>query len=110
MFPAVFGPADQGVVRRLWSLRPLVWVGAVSYGWYLWHFDWMKQAVSAPGRTGWEPALAGDASLLYLLAVGVGLGLGCAALSWHLLEQPLQRWKDLGRARAGALGRSNRAK
>jgi peptidoglycan/LPS O-acetylase OafA/YrhL len=110
LFPAVFGPSDHGLVRRIWRARPLVWVGAVSYGWYLWHFDWMKRAVSTPDRPGWEPALAGDASFLYLLAVGVGLGLGCAALSWHLLEQPLQRWKDLGRTRAGALGRSNRAK
>ena len=49
-------------------------------------------------------ALAGDASLPYLLAVGFGLGLGCAALSWHLLEQPLQRWKDLGRARVALKG------
>ena len=97
-------------MRRFWSARTLVWVGAVSYGWYLWHFDWMKRAVSAPGRAGWDPSLAGDASFPYVLAVGVGLGLGCAALSWHLLEHPLQRWKDLGRARTVALGRSNRAR
>ena len=110
MFPAVFGPAAGGTARRLWSARPLVWVGAVSYGWYLWHFDWMKRAVSTPARVGWDAALAGDASFPYVLAVGVGLGLGCAALSWHLLERPLQRWKDLGRGRSGALGGANRAK
>ncbi|MEZ5178402.1 MAG: acyltransferase [Acidimicrobiales bacterium] len=109
MFPAVFGPATGGWARRAWSARPLVWVGTVSYGWYLWHFDWMKRAVSAPGRPGWDPALAGEAPFVYVLAVGVVLGLGCAALSWHLLERPLQRWKDLGRARPGALGGPNRA-
>lgn len=110
MIPAVFGPTDRGVLRRLWAARPLVWVGTVSYGWYLWHFDWMKRSVSVPGQPGWDAALAGDASLVYLLAVGFGLGLGSAALSWHLLEQPLQRWKDLGRGRGGALGRPNRAR
>lgn len=109
LIPAVFGPTEQGVARRVWAARPLVWVGAVSYGWYLWHFDWMKVAVSTPERSGWDASLAGDASLGYLLAVGFGFGLGCAALSWHLLEEPLQRWKDLGRARRGALGRPNRA-
>jgi peptidoglycan/LPS O-acetylase OafA/YrhL len=109
LIPAVFGSADRGTLRRVWSARPLVWVGAVSYGWYLWHFDWMKRSVSTPEQAGWVTALAGDASLLYLLLVGFGLGLGCAAMSWHLLEQPLQRWKDLGGRRRGALGRPNRA-
>jgi peptidoglycan/LPS O-acetylase OafA/YrhL len=110
LIPAVFGKADHGALRRVWAAGPLVWVGTVSYGWYLWHFDWMKRSVSTPDQPGWVTALAGDASLPYLLLVGFGLGLGCAALSWHLLEQPLQRWKDLGWRRRGALGRSNPAK
>ena len=112
MFPAVFGDQSRGLARRAWSLTPLVWLGSVSYGLYLWHFDWMKRAVSVPTRAGWEPALAGDASLAYLLAVGFGMGLTCAALSWYLLERPLQRWKDLIPApdQPGALGWSNRAR
>jgi len=101
LVPAVFGPADRGLVRRVWSWRPLVWTGTVSYGLYLWHFDWMKRAVSRPdafglaGWPGWFNSPPGDSSFVGLLAVGLGAGLIFAAASWYLLEQPLQRLKGL---------------
>jgi peptidoglycan/LPS O-acetylase OafA/YrhL len=119
LVPAVFGHGEGGLVRRLWSWRPLVWVGTVSYGLYLWHFDWMKRAIAnqAPvgGWRGWVSSPPGDANLVFLLAVGVGVGLLFAGASWYLLEEPLQRFKGLvggtgGRARpagpdeSGALG------
>ena len=33
----VYGPTDT-VLSRAFNLRPVVWVGAVSYGIYLWHY------------------------------------------------------------------------
>ena len=101
LVPAVFGHQDRDPLRRLWSWRPLAWVGVVSYGLYLWHFDWMKRSirsVDAFGQVRWEGWVhtpPGDSSLLWLLAVGLGVGLLFAAASWYLLEQPLQRFKDL---------------
>jgi peptidoglycan/LPS O-acetylase OafA/YrhL len=40
---------EQGLLSRCLSLRPLVWIGLISYSLYLWHFlclelfDWRAQ-------------------------------------------------------------------
>jgi peptidoglycan/LPS O-acetylase OafA/YrhL len=109
MFPAVFGPQDRGWARRAWSWTPFVWLGTVSYGIYLWHFDWMKRAIANPGLPGWQGwvhTAPGDSSFGYLLAVGVIVGSLFAAVSWYLLEEPMQRFKGGIRLRRqpGALG------
>jgi peptidoglycan/LPS O-acetylase OafA/YrhL len=112
MVPAVFGAQDRTWARRAWSWKPLVWVGAVSYGIYLWHFDWMKRSIASagglgqPSWPGWVHTPLGDSSFAYLLLVGLGTGVLFAAVSWYLLEEPLQRFKGgLRRSRpAGALG------
>ncbi len=104
--PAVFGAQDRGVVRRALRWRPIAWVGVVSYGVYLWHFDWIKRTpsgltnTSVDGSTagtwrGWVHTSPGDTNVWLLLGVGLGLGLLFAALSWELVEKPLQRWKRL---------------
>jgi peptidoglycan/LPS O-acetylase OafA/YrhL len=112
MVPAVFGPQDRTWARRAWSWRPVVWVGAVSYGIYLWHFDWMKRSIASvgalgqPSWPGWVRTPLGDSNFAYLLVVGLAAGSLFAAVSWYLLEEPLQRFKGgLRRPRnRGALG------
>ena len=112
MFPAVFGAQDRGWVRRGWSWSPFVWLGTVSYGIYLWHFDWMKRSIASFGMLGdqqwpgWVHTPPGDSNFAYLLAVGLVAGCVFAAVSWYLLEQPLQRFKGGLRSqpRRGALG------
>jgi peptidoglycan/LPS O-acetylase OafA/YrhL len=107
MVPAVFGDQSRGLARRLWGWRPLVWVGGVSYGLYLWHFDWMKRSIASTDGfgqqrwAGWVHTTPGDSNFWYLLAVGMGVGLLFAAVSWYLLEKPLARYKG---ALDGALG------
>jgi peptidoglycan/LPS O-acetylase OafA/YrhL len=102
LVPVVFGPQRQGIVRRVLRCRPIVWVGTVSYGLYLWHFDWMKRAVpNTNGFTGeviwpgWIHAADGRAPFVTLLAIGLGAGCLFAALSWTLLERPIERFKSL---------------
>jgi peptidoglycan/LPS O-acetylase OafA/YrhL len=66
---------------RLLAFAPIVALGRISYGVYLYHwpiFLWLT-----PERTGWSSGP--------LLAVRLGLTLGVAILSFHLLEEPIRR-------------------
>lgn len=100
LVPVVFGRQDRGPVRWALRSRPVAFVGLVSYGLYLWHFDWMKRVVERTnGFTGeviwpgWARSVAGDANVVLLLAVGLGIGTVFAAASWYLLERPAERLK-----------------
>lgn len=74
---------QDGPVARLLAVRPLVWLGAVSYGVYLWH--WPVFLVLNGERTGW--------SGWPLLAARLAVTLAIATASWWLLEQPIRRWR-----------------
>jgi peptidoglycan/LPS O-acetylase OafA/YrhL len=114
LVPAVFGDDTRGLVPRVLRCRPIAWIGAMSFGIYLWHFDWMKRAVPRTnGITGeqlwpgWGELPGGTLGFWYILAIGLGIGCVAAALSWSLLEQPLQRHRDLVRRRGPINGGSS---
>jgi peptidoglycan/LPS O-acetylase OafA/YrhL len=68
-----------GPVGRVLSLRPMVWMGTVSYGAYLWHYPVFVYL--DPSRTG----LSG----LSLLAVRFASTFALAAASYYLIERPV---------------------
>jgi peptidoglycan/LPS O-acetylase OafA/YrhL len=74
---------QSGPVARLLALRPLVALGAISYGVYLWH--WPVFLLFNGERTGW--------SGWSLFVVRCAVTLALAALSWWLVEQPVQKWR-----------------
>jgi peptidoglycan/LPS O-acetylase OafA/YrhL len=79
------GDRSNPVVRVL-SLKPLPWVGALSYGLYLWHWPlilWMT-----PTTLGIDGPL--------LAATRVAAIVGVSAISFYLVERPIRRGR-LGR-------------
>lgn len=76
---------QRGAVARVLACRPLVWLGTISYGVYLWH--WPIFLVLNGERTGW--------SGLQLFALRCSATVVLAAASWWLIEQPIRRWRPL---------------
>jgi peptidoglycan/LPS O-acetylase OafA/YrhL len=77
-----------GPIARLLSVRPLVWMGTVSYGAYLWHYPVFIELDSS--RTG-----TGGASLLAIRMVAT---FALATASYYLVERPVMEgvfWKSV---------------
>jgi peptidoglycan/LPS O-acetylase OafA/YrhL len=78
----------RGPIARVLSVRPMVWMGTVSYGAYLWHFPVFIELDA--GRTG----LTG----LPLLTLRVAATFVLAGLSYYLVERPVMEgtlWQSL---------------
>jgi peptidoglycan/LPS O-acetylase OafA/YrhL len=86
LIPAIFGPQDEGRIRRALRSRPARAVGVVSYGVFLWHFDWLAQLQ----RWGTISSLGG-VRFVALLGLATGLALLSATASWFAVERPLLR-------------------
>lgn len=71
---------DKSYVARLFALRPLAYMGTISYGVYLWH--WPIDCVLTPERT--------HVTGLPLQAVRMGLTLVIAVLSDRFFERPIR--------------------
>jgi peptidoglycan/LPS O-acetylase OafA/YrhL len=68
------GVAPDGTVSRLLASRPLVGLGKISYGWYLWHWPLLAFARNLRGI---EPSLQRDAALAVVaLALAAAMSRG----------------------------------
>jgi peptidoglycan/LPS O-acetylase OafA/YrhL len=70
-----------GPLGRVLSLRPVRWIGAISYGLYLWH--WPVYVVLTRGRTGLDG--------VSLLALRLTCTVALATASYYLVEAPIRR-------------------
>jgi peptidoglycan/LPS O-acetylase OafA/YrhL len=70
-----------GPLGRLLSVRPVRWIGAISYGLYLWH--WPVYVALTSRRTGLD-----GPSLLF---VRLGCTVAVATASYYLVEMPIRR-------------------
>ena len=82
---AVVGATQPGPLRRALSTGPLVAVGRVSYGVYLFH--WPLFLLINERRTGWTPAA--------LFPVRIAATAAISLLSYRLLEQPIRARRAL---------------
>jgi len=90
LLPGVFGPQDQGLIRRFLRNRAVQFVGLVSYGVYLWHELLIRKLREWAGAP--PDAIGGNFGKL-ALAVFAGT-LVLATLSYLLIERPLLRRKN----------------
>jgi peptidoglycan/LPS O-acetylase OafA/YrhL len=86
LLPAVFGPQRKGTIRRFLQFPPVVAVGVVSYGVYLWHQAWLNLFVD------WTGALF-KVAFPETFGVVIALALATATLSYVFVERPLLRLK-----------------
>lgn len=93
--------AGGGIATRWMSVRPLAWVGLVSYGVYMWHVPLLLFA----RRIDVFP----DAFVPRLLML-LGPVLIVAAASWYLVERPLIAWAARPRVGRHERRRANRAR
>jgi len=78
----------RGPIARVLSLGPMVWMGTVSYGAYLWHYPVFIELDAA--RTG--------AHGIGLLAIRTATTFVLAAASYYLVERPVMEgtfWRSL---------------
>lgn len=97
--PVVFGDNRTGLPRRLLRLRPLVYLGVISYSFYLWHFT-ILELIASPGRGSVfsAPGLNLVAHLhtarpliLFLLGLAATVAISSATYRW--IELPFLRRK-----------------
>jgi peptidoglycan/LPS O-acetylase OafA/YrhL len=81
--------ASQGRYARLLSWSPLVYLGKISYGIYVYHVFVIILVSPLLMRYG----LTVDHFALGRIAILLGLTLALSSLSWHFLEQPFLGWK-----------------
>ncbi|EIV93571.1 acyltransferase [Frankia sp. QA3] len=85
LLPAVFGRQDRGAVRPLLASRPLAFLGAISYGIYLWHSTVIDLVLEHSGWRLWKIPYPP-----FLLVV-LGLTVAVATATHHLIERPCIR-------------------
>lgn len=84
LIPAAFSPRP-GVQLFLGGVSGR-WLGAVSYGLFLWHPMVIEAIYFVLNR---QP-FTGDTGTIFLLTLGCGLVV--AAISYYVVELPIQRW------------------
>jgi peptidoglycan/LPS O-acetylase OafA/YrhL len=72
---------DASTLGRVLAVTPLIWIGRISYGIYLWH--WPVVLLATPARIGVDGAA--------LFAVRVAITLAVAVASYFLVELPIRR-------------------
>jgi len=100
VLPIIFGDQSRGAPRRIVALRPVAWLGVISYSFYLWHLT-VAEWIAWPKATGSFSAgglnLLGHvhvASSLVLYVVTFAATAALASTSYRFIELPFLRRKE----------------
>ena len=91
VIPAVFGPPREGLTRRILASRPLLFIGLISYSFYLWHWAVLQQLFrwKLDGTIGFL-----DNAVAWFVAGGIGAAI-LGTLGFYLVERPAMSLKRL---------------
>lgn len=67
-----------GILNRLFSTRPLVWLGQRAFGIYLWHYPLFQLLDVNGNQTPW-----------WVVVLAIALSVGLSELSLRLIERPI---------------------
>jgi peptidoglycan/LPS O-acetylase OafA/YrhL len=84
--------APNSPVGKMLELRPMVAVGKISYGLYLWHYPVLMALYLH--RLPW----------LWVTGLGIPASFMCAAFSYWFIERPALRWRSMPSPRLRQLG------
>lgn len=80
---AMIAAEGSWVNRRLLSARAIVFIGLVSYSWYLWHWPLMS----------YTRIVAVNTPPVWMMTAVAAVSFGLAVLSWKFIEQPFRATK-----------------
>jgi len=81
LFCNLFWAKKDGLVRRVLELRPMVYIGAISYSLYLYHFLGASLAI----------AVVSDANPLARALLALSIGVVGTLFSYYVVERPMRR-------------------
>lgn len=94
--PAIFGDQTVGLLRKVLASRFLVYLGAISLSFYLWHLaiiDKVK-AWTIPGYDQLQGLQVFSGNYLLIVALSWSLSFVVASILFRLVELPFLRLKD----------------
>lgn len=99
VLPAILGDQRRGLPRRVLAWRPAVWLGVISYSFYLYHLPIVAflaikhtDAFSATGLNLMAHIHVGRTAVLYVLSLAITGAL--ATVSYRFVELPFLRRKE----------------
>ena len=109
LIPGMFGDFSQGRLRAVLRSRPFVYLGMVSFSFYLWHLAFVEQAKiwTVPDYEQLEGLATFQGNVAVVAAVAFVCSLAVASVLYRLVELPFLRLKD---EPAWSVGRRARAR